>query len=102
MFCKKGIIGNFAKFTGKQLWQSLFFDKVAGLRPATSLKKRLWHRRFPLNFVKFLNTFSYRTPLVAASESMLAEKKVLEKKVPYQNLPDQNILVIHLIILLGK
>ena len=27
-----------------------FFDKVAGLRPA---KKRLWHRSFPVNFVKF-------------------------------------------------
>ena len=25
-----------------------------GLRPATSLKKRLWHRCFPVNFVKFL------------------------------------------------
>ena len=32
------------------------------------LKKRLWHRRFPANFVKFLkNTFLHRTPLVAAS-----------------------------------
>ena len=24
--------------------------------PATLLKKRLWHRRFPVNFVKFLRT----------------------------------------------
>ena len=31
---------NFAKFTGKHLCQSLFFNKVAG-RPATLLKKRL-------------------------------------------------------------
>ena len=29
---KKGVLRNFAKFTGKQLWQSLFFNKVAGLR----------------------------------------------------------------------
>ena len=34
VFCKKGIFRNFAKFTGKQLCQSLFFNKVAGLRPA--------------------------------------------------------------------
>ena len=27
----------------KLLCQSLFFNKVAGLRPATLLKKRLWH-----------------------------------------------------------
>ena len=44
------------KFTGKHLCQSLFFNKVAGLRPATSLKKRLWHRCFPLSFAKFLRT----------------------------------------------
>ena len=29
MFCKKGILRNFAKFTGKHLCQSLFFNKVA-------------------------------------------------------------------------
>ena len=47
---------NFAKFTGKQLCQSLFFDKVASLRSATLLKKGLWHRCFPVNFAKFLRT----------------------------------------------
>ena len=31
-----------------------FFNKVAGLRPTTLLKKRLWHRRFPVNYAKFL------------------------------------------------
>ena len=30
-FCKKGAVRNFAKFTGKHLCQSLFFNKVAGL-----------------------------------------------------------------------
>ena len=53
---KKGVLRNFTKFTGKHLCQSLFFNKVAGLRPATLLKKRLWHRCFPVNFVKFLRT----------------------------------------------
>ena len=53
---KKGVLGNFIKFTGKHLCQSLFFDKVTGLRPATFLKKRLWHRCFPVNFAKFLRT----------------------------------------------
>ena len=51
MFCKKGVLRNFTKFTGKHLCQSLFFKS---LRPATLLKKRLWHRCFPVNFVKFL------------------------------------------------
>ena len=53
---RKGVLRNFAKFTGKHLWQSLFFNKVAGLRLAALLKKRLWHRYFPVNFAKFLRT----------------------------------------------
>ena len=38
-FCKKGVLKNFAKLTGKHLCLSLFFNKVADLRSATSLKK---------------------------------------------------------------
>ena len=56
VFCKKGVLRNFTKFRGKHLCQSVFFDKDAGLRPATLLKKRLWHRCFPVNFVNFLRT----------------------------------------------
>ena len=54
MFCKKGVPMNFAKFTGKNLCQNLFFNKVAGLRPAALLKTILWHNCFPGNFAKFL------------------------------------------------
>ena len=53
---RKGVLKNFTKFTGKHLRQSLFFEKVAGLRAATLLKKKLWHRCFPVNFVKFSRT----------------------------------------------
>ena len=31
VFCKKSCLRNFAKFTGKHMCQSLFFNKVAGL-----------------------------------------------------------------------
>ena len=41
LFCKKGVLRNFAKFTGRHLCQNLFFNKVTGLRPATLFKKRL-------------------------------------------------------------
>ena len=55
---KKSVPRNFAKFTGKHLCQSLSFNKVAGLRPATLLKKKFWHRGFPVNFAKISkNTF---------------------------------------------
>ena len=53
---KKSVLRNFAKFTGKHLRQSLLFNKIAGLRLATLLKRRFWHERFPVNFVKFLRT----------------------------------------------
>ena len=56
VFFKKGIHKNFAKFTGKHLCQKLFFNKVAGLSPATLLKKRPWRRCFPVNLAKFLRT----------------------------------------------
>ena len=48
----KGILKNLAKFTGKHLCRSLFLNKVAGLNPAFLLKRRHWHRRFSVNFVK--------------------------------------------------
>ena len=32
MFYKRGVVKNFAKFTGKHMCQSLFFDKVPDLR----------------------------------------------------------------------
>ena len=62
VFYKKGVFRNFAKFIGKHLCQSLFFNKVVGL-----LKKILLHRCFPVNFANFLRT-PFLTPLVDASE----------------------------------
>ena len=53
VFCKKRCSFKFRKI---QLCQSLFFNKVAGLRPATLLKKRLRHRCFAANFSKFVRT----------------------------------------------
>ena len=68
---KKGALINFAKFTGKHLCRSLFFNKVAGLRSffnkvaglrrASLLKKRLWYRCFPVNFAKFIRTPSLQS-----------------------------------------
>ena len=52
----RGVLRNFTKFTGKHLYQSLFFNKVSGLTSATLLKKRLSHRCFPVIFPKFLRT----------------------------------------------
>ena len=56
VFCMKGVLRNFAKFTVKHVCQIFFFNKVPCLRPVTLLKNSLWHRCFPVNFVKFLRT----------------------------------------------
>ena len=50
LFAEAFVFRNFTKFTGKHLYQTLFLNKVAGLRPEISK-----------------NTFFYRTPPVAAS-----------------------------------
>ena len=73
MFCRKGFLRNFAKFTGKHLCLSLFLNKVSGLRPVTLLKKRLWpvtllkkrlwHMCFPVIFKKCLRTPFFMTHL---------------------------------------
>ena len=39
VFCKKVVLINFTKFTRKHLCQGLFYNKVAGLSPATLFKK---------------------------------------------------------------
>ena len=59
--------------------QSFFFDKVAGLRPATLLKKRLWQSCFLWICEIFKNTFFYRTPPVAASENVQLYWQTLEE-----------------------
>ena len=45
---KIGVLKIFTKFTGKHLCQSL--------RSVILLKKRFWHRCFPVHFAKFLGT----------------------------------------------
>ena len=72
VFCKKGVSKNFTKFTGKHLCQSLFLNKVADLRPETLLRKRLWHRCFPVNFANFL-----RIPFITEHLWWLLLKRVL-------------------------
>ena len=39
VFSRKGVLENFAKLTAKHLYQSLFFNKVAGLSLQLYLKK---------------------------------------------------------------
>ena len=50
VFCQKGVLKNFAKFTGNSPFNN------AGLSPPTLLKKIPLHRCFPMKFAKFSRT----------------------------------------------
>ena len=81
-----GVLKNFAKFTRKHLCQSFLFNNVTCLRHVTLLKKRLWYRCFPVNFMKFLKTpFLQNTSgglfLYKFARSMMGEKLDLHEKV---------------------
>ena len=56
MFYKKDIPKKFAKFTGKHTCAKVSFLIKLQESTATLLKKRLWHRCFPVNFAKCLRT----------------------------------------------
>ena len=56
LFCKNGVLRNSTKIRRKTPVSESHFNKVVGLRPATLLKRRLLHRCFPVNFLKFLRT----------------------------------------------
>ena len=60
MFCNKGVLRNFAKFTGKHLCQSLF------------IKKETLAQCFHVNFAKYLRT-SFLTEHLWATASIITD-----------------------------
>ena len=73
LFCGKGVLRNFEKFTGKHLYQGLLFNKVVGLRTLTLLRKRFWYSCFPVKFSKFLKTPSITEHLRCATSENTCE-----------------------------
>ena len=59
LFCKKGVLRNFANFTGKHLCSSSLLRELKEVY--SFIKKRLRHRRFPEEFTKFLRTPNLKT-----------------------------------------
>ena len=69
VFCKKGGLTNSAKFIGRHLCQSLFLIK---LQASGFIKKKRLAQVFSCEFCKISkNTFSYKTPAVAASKMII-------------------------------
>ena len=59
VFCKHRCSQKFLKIHRKTPVLESLFNKASGLWPAILFKKRLQHRCFPVNFVKFLRTSFY-------------------------------------------
>ena len=81
VFFEKGVLGNFAKFTGKHLCKSLFLKKVAGLRQACNfIKKETLAQVFSFEFCAIL-----RTPFLQNTSGgcfcHLKEKMIFMQKV---------------------
>ena len=77
---KKGVLENIAKFIGKHLCQSLFFNKVEGLRPATLLKKRL-AQVFSCEFCEFFKNTFFTEHLRLLLLKKDAKKNALRKRL---------------------
>ena len=70
-YVRKGVLRNFVKFSGKRMCQSLFFNKVTGLRPCNFIKKEILAEVFSCEFCEISkNTFSCWAPPVAAYEKI--------------------------------
>ena len=69
---RKDVLKNFTKFTGKLLYQILFFNKIGDDTPATLLEKRPWHRYFSKKFYEiFKNIFLTVHSRVTSSDKVL-------------------------------
>ena len=81
VFCKKSVLRNFAKFTGKHLCHSLLClsPPVPQPQACNFIKRETLAQVFSCEFYKiFKNTFSYITPPVVAS-GVIYSKRLMER-----------------------
>ena len=74
MFCKKGVLNNFARLTGKQLWR-IFFKYSCNL-DVFFIKNGIPAQVFPCEVYEILGTPFYITPPATSSEMW----KTIERK----------------------
>ena len=53
---KKGVLKNFLRLTGKNLYPESLSEEFVGFQPASLLKKRPRQKCFLINFTRFLRT----------------------------------------------
>ena len=80
---KKGVLRNFAKFTGKHLCQSLFFNQVAG-GTCNLIKKETLAQVFSCEFCEiFKNTFFTEHVWATASLPRSNSVQISFKDIPF-------------------
>ena len=85
VFCKKGVLRNFVKFTGKHLCQSLFSIKI---QACNFIKKEALALMFSCSFCEISqNTFFFRTAPVAASVNKykMANRSIQRRSNDFDN-----------------
>ena len=103
---RKGALRNFAKFTGKHLWQSLFFNKVAvaGWGTASSLSRSLflkisclysistekWNEKRKIPWWSSNIYFFARVSICLTSE---ISKEIWQKAISSENVFEENLML---------
>ena len=62
VFCKKGVLKNFAKFTGKHLRSGLVFNKAADLQSLTLSKKEIPGQILSCEFCQISHNTIFKGP----------------------------------------
>ena len=91
LFCKRGILKHFAKFTGKHLWQSLFFNKVAGVSLRTTASEGILRMR--LISVLSSEKTSYFNIIYCIFIHFVVNKKLDKKGWLYKFICDINLFI---------
>ena len=76
----RGVLKNFAKFTGKHLRQSLFFSKVVG-GACSLIKKEILAQVFSWEFCKIFEKINFEEHLRTASSVHAKLRKAMRNKV---------------------
>ena len=88
MFCKKGVLRNFAKFTGKHLCQSLIFNKAGGLEFCEFFKNTFSteHLQTTASVVSFISFFIKARILLQFLSLVFINALItsIEEKNPYK------------------
>ena len=87
MFCKKGVLRNFAKSTGKHLCQRLFFNKIAVMNQGFltehgNLKINMAKLKRQVKFLSFLAYTHFLLTLGNSKLSIIVRERLYLTKIP--------------------